>query len=230
MSTDIALQSSTGLIGGLNNTLTSDQEQHFRELATANNFLPRLALYGGSTSAVKSGQFPMNHWGLVEQKDEIIDLGKEVEIIPLAVRFKALSTNGEVLSYYNPSTDTFNKVKELSKVKDSGCMAGVEFLLWLTEHGKFCTYFCYNVSSKQEAGKIRALINAAGVLSSKFVPNKNEPKKSFQAPVCNKSSTPPASVPTAEQANSEVDKFVNAQDSVSAAASAEESAATDRVQ
>lgn len=222
---------STGLISISNeHTQLATDDKHFKDLAGGNSFLPRIQLYTGASGVCKSGQFPSNNWGLVRNADQIEDLGKSVEVIPLFVRFKALDCNGDVRSYFDPNTEAFQKVKTLSAVKDSNCMCGVEFLLWLPEQSEFCTFFAHNKSSKQEADKIRSLINASATLTSRFVPNKKDSKKSFQAPVCNKSSTPPASLPSGDDTNEQIDRFKNAQDSKVQDATEAEAAATDRVQ
>lgn len=211
--------------------LISAEEKMFKDMAGGASYLPRIQLFTAASGLCKSGEFPQNSWGLTRTKDEVVDLGKNVEVVPIGWRFKALDLrSGDVLSYFDATTENWQTVSQLSGVADSNCMSGVEFLLWLTELGEFCTFFAYNKSSKQEAPKIKGLINDTATLTSRFVPNKKEPKKAFQAPVCNKSTTPPASLPTNDEANAELAKFKSAKDSVITTATAADDAATSRVQ
>jgi hypothetical protein len=211
------------------NTDLATEDKFFKDLAGGGAFLPRIQLYTNASSLCKSGDFPANHWGLSKGQDTI-DLGKEVQVVPVAMRFKALDLRDGVLSYFNPATDTFQQIKDLSADSESKCMAGTEFLLWLPEQAEFCTFFAYNKSSKQEAPKIRSLIGKAAVLTSRYVKNTKDAKKSFQAPVCNESSTPVTSLPEQEDLDSQIDKFKNAKDSQVTTASEKETQATSRVQ
>lgn len=224
---------STGLIQYENNTdVTVQQEEDaiFKQLSSSGSFLPRFQFFSSSTEAVKSGQFTVNHYGIARGKDDVEDLGKEVDVIPCAVRFKALDLRGgEVLSYYKFASPEFQAVMALANTPDSKCMAGTEFLFWVPSVREFCTFFAYNVSSKNEAPKIRGLMNRAATMKSKYV---KKTKNSFQAIVCVESSTPigPDDLPSSELAQKTVDKFKNATDSTASAVTAVETSSVSRPQ
>ncbi|MDE1971294.1 MAG: hypothetical protein KGI50_07010 [Patescibacteria group bacterium] len=190
-----------------------DDDAAFLALSkTANSFLPRLQLFGAASGIVKEGKFPMSHWGLVTGKDEVTDLGKEVTVIPISVRFKAMDlSSGDILNYYNPNTPEFKSVQERSLEKDSQCMAGNEFLIWVPDCKSFATFYASNTSSKQEAPKIRALTGKAATFKSKFVKAKNG--NSWHAPVVMPCSDSVTNLPSQEAVSATVEDFRNPKDS-----------------
>lgn len=222
---------STGLMSLNQNTdiaVQSEEEAALKALMSSGNYLPRLQFFSNASDAVKSGRVTMNVYGLSRGKDDVEELGKEIEVVPFAVRSKALDLRGgEVLSYYKFSTPQFQTVLELSKIQDSKCMAGTEFLIWVPSVQEFCTFFAYNVSSKQEAPKIKALINKAMTMKSKYVPR---PKNSFQAIVCIESSVVPEALPSQEDLDKVIEKFKNPSDSTASAVTTTEAQATSRAQ
>lgn len=214
-------------------TTQSEEDAIFKQLSSAGSYLPRLEFKSSASEIVKADQFEKNHWALCRNKDELEDLGKEVEVIVVDRRFKALDLRGgDVLSYFTFSSPQFQTVHTLAGIKDSQCMSGTEFLIWVPSVREFCTFFAYNVSSKREAPKIWALKGKPGTLKSKWVPNTKEPKKSFQAIMIVASSISPSveDCPEAELLETTVTKFKNPTDSAASAVSATDTAATSRAQ
>ena len=206
----------------------AEEDAIFKQLASSGSYLPRFQFYSSSSEIVKSGEFPQNHYGLVKGKDDVTDLGKDVEVVPVAVRAKALDLRtGDVLSYFDFKSEQFQTVLALSDVKDSKCMAGTEFLFWIPSESEFCTFFAYNKSSKQEAGKLRAMINKPVTMKSVFV---KRPENSFQAIKAIESSLVPENLPEQELLDKTVAKFKNPTDSAASAVTGADAAATTRAQ
>lgn len=178
---------------------------------TASSFLPRLQLFGSTSALVKEGKMPLAHWGFVSGKDDVVDLGTEVDVIPVSIRFKAMDlSGGDVLSFYNPASTEFRDIQERSQDAESQCMAGNEFLVWVPDRKAFATFYASNSSSKQEAPKIKALLKKAATFKVKYVKGK---RNSWHAPVVIECSDPITNIPTPELLQSTVETFRNPKDS-----------------
>ena len=70
-------------------------DEMFDQIANSGKYLPRLQMFGSKSDAVGAGKIGMAHFGLVTGKDNIQDLGEEVQIVPVYWRPKALDTSGE---------------------------------------------------------------------------------------------------------------------------------------
>jgi hypothetical protein len=126
----------------------------FKDLAKSNDYLPRFTLYGSNSKECKKGKIPIAHYGYVEG-DNVIDCGPEVRCYVLAWRPKAMRISGDkVEAYFNPEHPEFKKIKAESSIKDTGALAGPEFLLWLPEHGVFVTFFMANKTMRREASNV----------------------------------------------------------------------------
>src|SRR5262245_5693505 len=113
----------------------------FSEMATASQWLPWLALFGGNSKAVKQGLVPIAHYALALGGDSYIDLGSEVDVLPLSWRPKATSFEGETpVSFFNPKSEEFLAVQKKSESPNSNCVFGPEFLLWVPSVRRFATF------------------------------------------------------------------------------------------
>lgn len=131
-------------------------------------FLPRLQLFSGRSDACSEGLIPINHYGIVDG-DDIVDLGERIIIGVLAARHKAMCTQGEVQCSYNPESDLFKQLVVDSGIKDSGCMYGPEFLVYIPAIQKFATYFMGSKTARREAKKFKPLMNKPAILDSKNI-------------------------------------------------------------
>lgn len=220
----------TGLATANNNQLSAEDEAAFKKLAGGGGkFFARLQLFAGASEPVKEGLFTANHYGVATGKDTITDVGKEVEVAPIAMRFKAMDLRdvGQPLSYHKFSSPEFQTIHQLADVADSHCMSGTEFLVWVPAAKEFCTFYAANISSKREAPKIRALIGKVATFKSVYV---KRPKNSFQAIKIVESSSPLESVPSQEDLDDAVERFNNPVDSKVTTASADVADATSRAQ
>lgn len=145
------------------------QEDVFNDLTIQGGFLPRLNLYTGRSKIVQKELFKANHYGVVVGKDKLNDLGENVVCVPLAYRPMALDLREKkAVAYFDPSAAKFEEVKKDSAVKDSKCMCGIQFLLYVKDFG-LATYYCASKSAKMLAPQIRKLMNTFVSLGSHTV-------------------------------------------------------------
>lgn len=169
-------------------TTSSDNDNSALKVAQATDFLPRLQLYGAKSGACGEGRIPIGHYGLASG-DDIDDLGDEVQILVCAARPKALDLSSEtVTSYFKEDSPEFQDIRERSAVKDSGCMYGPEYLVFVPEApnldgppGRFATFFLGSKTMRREAKAVHARLRKAGLLTAVFI---KKPKYSWHGPKC----------------------------------------------
>jgi len=188
---------------------TSSTDDVFGAVAKASSFLPRLQLFTSASNECKKGEFPLNHYGVVTAKNRIRDLGKTVEVVPLAWRPKAMQimADGTILSKYDAKDPEFGRIAEMSDIQNSGCMFGPEFLLWVPGIKGFVTFFMSSKSARNEAPALKDKLDQeqAATLDSTFLSNK---KFSWQSPVIRGCSTP-LDLPAGDSLITEITKFKN---------------------
>jgi hypothetical protein len=133
--------------------------------ATSTKYLQRLQLMTSSTKMCKSGEFPINHYALVRDQN-FDDLGKEVDALVIAWRPKALEMGDQVIAIFDSAHSEFERIKAKSEEKDSGCMWGPEYLLYIPQREAFCTFFMGTKSARREAPALKALLNRAATLKA----------------------------------------------------------------
>ena len=145
------------------------------ESISSTGFLPRVQLMISNSEKCKSGEFPINHYAYVNNNN-YDDLGKTVDILVLCWRPKALDTSEDVISVYDTESEAFKKIVEVadSGAKDSGCMYGPEFLVWVPAKETFATLFCGSKTARNEAPSIKGFIGCAATLKSREI----NPKRS----------------------------------------------------
>lgn len=178
----------------------------FNEVASGSNYFPRLQLFTSQSKPCKSGAFPVNHYGLVRSKDQMVDLGVELFCIPLSYRFKAMDTTTEpVIVSFDPHSETFAQLREKSDIKDSGCVFGVEFLVWIPSEATYATLYLNSKTSRKEGDNVRLLLGKSMKLGSRFIETK---KFSWQAIVA-LSSPIEVESPDHEEAAEAVNRFLS---------------------
>ena len=127
----------------------------FDDLAKGGGFLARLQLCS-KDKYVTGGFITAGHWGIPESADEIVDLGKSIDVIPLARRPKAVDLNDKeaISTSYDVESTEFKRIRAKAATKNSGCMFGPSFLVYERSSCRFLEYFCGSVSARQEAKKI----------------------------------------------------------------------------
>ena len=193
----------------------------FKENVASGKYLPYLKLYGSSNKEVKQRLIAAAHWGVV-QNQKITDLGEEFVALAIAWRWKAVEIIGDDFhTFYNPTTPSFQRIKDLSSVKDSGCMYGPEFLLWLPDQKQFVTYHMNNASARSESNNLLPMLGKAVQFKWRLADNK---KHQWEAPVVLAYSTP-IEIPDLAEIKSVSDSFAKPEDSKVEQAGTEQAAA-----
>jgi len=91
--------------------------------------------------------------------DNVVDLGKEVTLIPLACLDKALDVSGEeVVVAFGEDNPEYIRISKESTVQDSGCMYGPVYLVFETSTCQFLELFFNNKSGRNEAPKLATFL------------------------------------------------------------------------
>lgn len=220
MSTDLTVAS-------LTNLPTAKHTVDLTQYGTGGEFLGRLQLVNSQSKYVGLNKIQAGHYGIPGQEDSIEDLGPVVDIIPFAVRDKAMDLSGESpIAVFDPEDPFYQDIVERSSEKDSGCMFGPSFLVFERNSGKFLELYLGNKSGRYEAGKMAAFLPISeeqaaeyGVeprgpqpctLTAEFI---QRPRQAWYAPKIGKCSTPFDNLPPTEEIVAEVTKFVTEQSS-----------------
>lgn len=172
------------------------------------DFLPRLQLMTANSAKCKAGEFPTNHYALVASQD-YNDLGKNVDVLLVTWRPKALEIGENIVSSFDPSSETFQEIQRKAQQPNSGCMYGPEFLVYVPNHG-FATFFMGSKSARRESASVKALLKQPVTLSSRLIKTKSY---SWFAASCSSCSTPLSEMPSRDELLEQVEAFNNPKES-----------------
>ena len=184
----------------------------FGSIVSGGDYLPRFQLFGSKSDACAEGKIGIGHYGLVKD-DVITDLTPEVDIIIVSWRPKAIQSGDDFLIDYYPDVDEkgniqnpiFKRIVELSGVKDSGCMYGPEFLVWIPSANSFATYHLNSKTGRREARNMEPLLGKAATLKCRLI---EQGKYKWHGPVVIPCSTS-LDTPSEEDIREEWTKFQN---------------------
>lgn len=188
----------------------TQNEKAWGEIATASSFLKRIQLYTGSSPAIAAGLIQPGHYGLVESKDNVLDLGVSFDCLPIAWRFKAMEFGEAVISVYNPEASEFKRIQSKAETADSGCSYGPEFLIWLPTNKMFVSYFMNSKTSRREAGKLKDNLRAATTLRVNLI---KRGKQMWHGPIITICSTPLPALPGENEVLDAATKFASPKES-----------------
>lgn len=185
------------------------------------SFLPRLQLCGGSSNLCKEGKIGAGRYAFVKGKgDAFEDLGPSVNVLLFGLRLKAMRfLENTILSYYDPTGPEFAKIKAVSLEKDSGCLAGPEYLCFIPGKG-WCTLYLTSKSARNESPQLKAMLGKAVTLTAFLAENA---KKQKWHVVRSAPCSMPLERPSQEEIEVQQTRFLNAQDSKEEAAPDEQS-------
>lgn len=130
-------------------------------------FMPSLRLMTSMSNVVKQGKFPMNHFALASGGDPI-DLGKEVDLIVLSWRPKALDMSDEsnIISIYDIEDPMWKDIVLRSSEADSHCSFGPEYLVYIPSQKAYATFHCGSKTARNEAKNIHNYLPQDGAIQS----------------------------------------------------------------
>lgn len=220
--------------------VTDDQ---LSELSKGVDFLQRIQLITKG-KYVDKGKISPGRYGVPQTGgEEILDLGEEIDIIPLCVRPKALDMRDReaVIAVYDMESPAFQEIKELSTQSGGGCMWGPSFLVFERSTGTFYELFMGNKSTRAESGNLvkflavseetaaRRGVDAHGPLPCTLkVRYATRGQHGWHVPVVTKCSEPFTNLPAIEKIREEVAKFIEVKDNGVQNVTEEEAAAVSR--
>lgn len=189
---------------GVPTSAHSDAE--FDKLASAYGYLPRLTQLTDASAAVKKRELAAGFY-LVSGKDDKAPLGEDVDLVPVAWRFKALETppGAKPISTTDHNSELFKSIAARAGQQNSNCQAGIEYLVWLPSVSKFATYLMGSKTALKEAAKVKPLIGCPVTVKTHTFDNGQH---IWQGPKVYEASVPPATLPDAELLKETVEKFV----------------------
>jgi hypothetical protein len=205
-----------GLAQVLNSAVSKYDDKTFGMVASTGDYLPYLFLGTSNAEDVKAAKLGLTHYA-AKKGEELTDLGKSPSLWVLAWRPKAMDMTGDVpLSYFDPNSEIFNKIKTESFGQNSRKMFGPEYLCWVPGFG-FCAFFMGSKTARNEAKNVQAALpepksgkNAQPVtLTSKFIKTESY---SWHGPVCNLC-TQEIPIPDPAEVAEQLQKFLNPTDS-----------------
>lgn len=183
------------------------------------NFMPRLQLFTSNSEEVKEGKINVATYGTIKGKDPVKPLAKEVLIVPIGWRAKAVDTRSyeKPVAFHKPDSEMFKAIRlKADTVEDSGCMYGPEYLVWLPDEKTFATYLMGTKTARNTAPAVKALLPRpggslrVGLLGAQYIKND---KYSWHGPTI-KLSDQVVEFPAPEDILNELTAFLNPTDSV----------------
>lgn len=168
------------------------------------SYLPRLQLFDSNSKQCKLKQVGQGNYGLVVN-GSITDLGDDIKLFIVSLRSKAMDLNGGVRSYFDPKNVEFARIQARAKIKNSGCMCGPEFLVYVPDVRKFATFFMSSATLRREAPNVKSQLGKACTLRSHLI---DDGKYTWYGPISSSCSVP-LEPPPADKMFAEIEKFKN---------------------
>ena len=177
----------------------------FSKEINTQTWLPRLQIIDPKSRYSMDKVVPAGNFALIRSQDDVDDLTDEINVVVLDMRWKALdvSNSDDPITVYDKDSEVYKAIQEKSEIKDSGCMWGAEFLVWIESVKQFATYFCSSKTSRRESTHIFKLIGHGSTLKVQLISTK---KYSWYGPKISPCSAP-FDIPPIEKFKEEVGKF-----------------------
>jgi hypothetical protein len=143
MSTALATMSDQ--LGGLTTFIGNDDEMADMNRST---FLPRIQFYAKGKSFGDGEFIPPGRYGVPQKDGSIRDLGKSIDVLPLAAKWKAMDFSDleQIIATCDTSSTEYKRIKELSKHPDKEVRKhyswGPAFLVFERESRCLYELFC----------------------------------------------------------------------------------------
>lgn len=197
----------------MTNTMISAPETDLNKVMSVSKnkeYLPRLKLCTSQSGECQRGKAGIGHYVLIKSREEILDIGNDIDIIIIAGRSKAFQLGDPPIQSFDPECDLFQDIKEESAKKDSDAMYGPEFLVYIPEHQVFATFFLCNPTGRVFAPDMAARLKESANLTSHLIESKKYKWHGPQIGDCGA----PLEVPDQDEINNLATKFLTEKDSV----------------
>ena len=141
----------------VSSNITEDQ---IEKIGSSSEYFKRIQLIGSNSDAAKEGKINMGNYAYIIDKENMKDIGNEVDVLVCGMRLKAMRISGdEICNVYDSENPEFKDIFNQRDVKESGCLCGYEFLIWLPSEKDFVTFFMASKSARREAPNLRLKMN-----------------------------------------------------------------------
>ena len=187
------------------NAVSQYTDDDFALATKAGSYLPRLQLMtSNSNECKKTDGFPVNHYALVQGKN-LQDLGTEVDVLVVEWRPKAIEMGDSVITDFDSNSDEFKRIQAKADEKDSGCMFGPEYLVYIPSIKEWATFFMGSKSARNESGNMKTRLQKAATLKSQELSNSSY---TWHAPSVVSCSTP-FDIPANEEIKEQREPFLH---------------------
>lgn len=143
---------------------------------SSSEYLPRVQLQIGNSTACQDGKIDVNHFALINEQ-QYHDLGKTVDIMVIAQRPKAMLIQDKqvVTITYDPkivdgkTTGAFADIQAMDANGVKGAMFGIEYLIYVPSAKKFATLYMGNKSTRRVSKAIMERMGRAATLVTKKI-------------------------------------------------------------
>jgi hypothetical protein len=185
--------------------VATERQNAANAVAKMGDYFTRLQLFSSKSKAVTKKLVAAGEYALQNSKDDITPLGDEITVLVIAARAKALDTSeGQAITIFELEDPEFERIKETSFIKDSKCMYGPEYLVWIEGFG-YSTFFMGTKSLRRVSGQMQSRIGKAALLKSKVV---DQEDYSWEVPIIGDSLVDPP-IPDLAELETTRTRFLN---------------------
>lgn len=220
MSNELTTNTSLGDLfgaGGALSTQTAEDLKALDAMTSSSSFLQRMQLYSKGKSGASGTIIDGGHFGIPRSSDDIVDLGKSVDMLVIARKAKAIdmSDTDNIIVSNSPSDAEFKRIVDLAdNTRDSGCAYGPTYLVYERSTSSFYELFMGNKSGRYASAKINEFLPSVGedgtpnfptmTLTSEYI---TKGKWNWFAPKPTAGLTA-IDIPNAEALKSEIERFM----------------------
>lgn len=230
MSTELTTLNNLFADGGALAKQSAKNMKQLDALSKATDFLPRIQLYTKG-KAIDKDLIEKGHYGIPRSGDQIDDLGKSIDVIPLALKAKAIDmSDPENLIISNDvDSEEFKRIEEMASTPNSGCAVGPTYLVYERSTGSFYEFFCGSKSAIRESVKINQYLPVTPLMIQENLTKEKEPRFAkpltlgvqllekgnwtWHAPRVQDCLTPFDNLPDREELVKQIEKFLKKEDS-----------------
>lgn len=219
-----------GLFGDIIPTQDVSELKKVEDLSQSSSFLPRIQLYWRGP-AVDKDLIGKAHFGSPRSAEDIVDLGKNIDVLVLVRKAKAIdmSDTDNIIVSNDTESAEFKRIVDLAdNTQDSGCAYGPTYLVYERSTGKFYEFFCGNKSARFESSKINTYLPVSPAMIEAGLTDEKEPRGpkpmmlsseyvtkgrySWYVPKASDSLTPFDKTPSMEELKDQITKFLKKED------------------